>query len=269
MDSLTPAKSTKSPSCVLPSQTSDAGSPTQLHRHTARYPTSSAGQCMHGALSKIAQRNITDPKDHSELAFLRHADLNMTDWHFDQLMDQGRRAAWKSGRMFAGRYSTMNSTVFSRSAGGSRVVESGSYWLQGYRGEWFKILPANRLPAVDLIIPEDETANNTLSVKKCLAHEMADPPPGENEVVDLLLLLRPTLYRLNEILEPQPLLEIEDLVCLADMCPYDSQASPEWKGWSEWCAVFEDKEWELLGYIKDLRRYYAVGQGSVSEHVVI
>jgi hypothetical protein len=55
------------------------------------------------------------------------------------------------------------------------------------------------------------------------------------------------------------------VVCLADMCPYDSQARGEnTESWSRWCGIFTRDEWELLGHLKDAKRYYSVGQGSVS-----
>ena len=49
------------------------------------------------------------------------------------------------------------------------------------------------------------------------------------------------------------------------MCAYDSQAEGEdWEGWSRWCGLFNKQEWEVLGYIRDVARYYEVGEGSVS-----
>jgi hypothetical protein len=50
------------------------------------------------------------------------------------------------------------------------------------------------------------------------------------------------------------------------MCAYDSQAAGEnWQGWSRWCGVFSRAEWEIIGYLRDVQRYYEVGQGSVSD----
>jgi hypothetical protein len=64
----------------------------QLHRHAARYPTNSAGKCMLEAMTKLANRKITEPRRHPELGFLAHADLTMRGWRFEELMDQGRKA---------------------------------------------------------------------------------------------------------------------------------------------------------------------------------
>ena len=52
---------------------------------------------------------------------------------------------------------------------------------------------------------------------------------------------------------------------LADMCPFDSQVGgDDWEAWSRWCDVFTRDEWEIIGHLKDARRYYDVGAASVS-----
>lgn len=47
---------------------------------------------MLGALSKIRRREIGVPRHHPELSFIDKADLELKDWHFDGLTDQGRKA---------------------------------------------------------------------------------------------------------------------------------------------------------------------------------
>lgn len=52
------------------------------------------------------------------------------------------------------------------------------------------------------------------------------------------------------------------------MCAFDSQAEgTDFLGWSEWCHIFDSDEWEILGYAKDVARWYQVGEGSVSQFV--
>jgi hypothetical protein len=81
----------------------------------------------------------------------------------------------------------------------------------------------------------------------------------------LVKLLSHTVSRLNSALHPSPHLDINDIIHLSDMCAFDSQArGTDWRGWSPWCGVFDAKEWELLGYIRDVLRFYDVGPGSVS-----
>jgi hypothetical protein len=69
----------------------------QLHRHAARYPTTSAGKDMQRALDKIANRKTIIPRKYGELSFLSKADLAMTGWKFDELLNQGRKACVNSG----------------------------------------------------------------------------------------------------------------------------------------------------------------------------
>ncbi|GFZ50736.1 hypothetical protein JCM24511_08494 [Saitozyma sp. JCM 24511] len=237
-----------------------------LHRHTARYPTSGASKCMAESLNKLINREIITPRRHPELAFLARTDLTMSGWQFDQLMDQGRKAAWRSGRDFAALYRKLvrsSPGLFSRSAGGGRVVESAQYWLQGAMDDPFNILPRAELPSPNVTIPESDTSNNTLSVHSCPAYETLDPAPGQLERAALFPLLYPTRDRLNAALRPNPPLTVPDIICLGDMCAYDSQAAGEnWQGWSRWCGVFSRAEWEIIGYLRDVQRYYEVGQGS-------
>ena len=74
--------------------------------------------------------------------------------------------------------------------------------------------------------------------------------------------LLPALDRLNSALEPSPPLELAEIACLAPMCAYDSQRTEDWEAWSRWCSVFTPDEWEILGHIRDVEKYYSVGKGS-------
>lgn len=44
------------------------------------------------ALSKIQRREIAVPRHHPELSFIDKTDLELEDWQFDGLTDQGRKA---------------------------------------------------------------------------------------------------------------------------------------------------------------------------------
>ncbi|ORX34649.1 histidine phosphatase superfamily [Kockovaella imperatae] len=235
---------------------------TVLQRHAARYPTTEASKCLLRALGKLANRKTRTPRrHHSELAFLSDTDLRLEDWKFDQLLDQGRRQAWSAGREIAALYAQFldtNLDPFTRASGSGRVVETAGYWLEGFRGDAFKLKPVDQLPQVNLTLPEEPTFNNTLSVKTCPAFANQSAP----SLPDLLNLLQPAQSRLNDLLRPQPPLELSEVKCLADMCPYDSQRSETWAAWSRWCRVFTREEWEAIGYLKDVDRYYGVGPGN-------
>jgi hypothetical protein len=54
------------------------------------------------------------------------------------------------------------------------------------------------------------------------------------------------------------------------MCAYDSQAKgTDFLAWSEWCHIFDRDEWDVLGYAKDVGRWYQVGEGSVSSFFLL
>lgn len=116
----------------------------QLHRHTARYPTESAAKRLKNTLAKIAARRVKNPA-HRELGFLPSANLDLEGWELGELTDQGRweyvtrlfrtdSSAWESGSKIARRYPFK---LFTRSTDSSRVLETGKYWLQGYHGGKF------------------------------------------------------------------------------------------------------------------------------------
>ncbi|WRT63672.1 uncharacterized protein IL334_000595 [Kwoniella shivajii] len=239
---------------------------TILHRHAARYPTAAAGECILSALKKLDDREVKIPSRHPEYAFLAKTDLKLRDWKFDGLMDQGRKQSWMSGRQLKQMYSQFIGKaegVFTRSSGGGRVVETSGYWLEGFRGDKFQLKEKSKLPKTDVEIPEGEDYNNTLSVHSCPAFQNLAPKLSKLKFEDLTPLLEPTLNRLNTILKPHPRLEMDDLVCLGDMCGYDSQSKGEdWTGWSKWCGIFTKNEWEIIGHGKDLKRWYDLGEQS-------
>nr|ODN92600.1 hypothetical protein L203_00879 [Cryptococcus depauperatus CBS 7841] len=177
---------------------------TLLQRHTARFPTSKAAKCMLGALEKLDNREIKMPRLHPEFAFLTEVDFSLKDWRFDNLTDQGRKAAWNSGRQIAAQYKGFlrkAKDVFSRSSGGERVIETSRYWLEGFRQHRFILKDKSQLPHVDLIIPEGNSFNNTLSVHSCPAFNALNPSPGELAQRQLTSsLLMPALHRLNNVL---------------------------------------------------------------------
>lgn len=107
----------------------------------------------------------------------------------------------------------------------------------------------------------------TLKVTICSPTDSTrTPSPGSQESAQILELLRPALDRLNRVLRPRPTLELQDLANLAELCAFDSQAyGTDFLSWSEWCHLFGRDEWEVLGYAKEVARWYQVGQGSVSQ----
>ncbi|KLT41664.1 phosphoglycerate mutase-like protein [Cutaneotrichosporon oleaginosum] len=220
---------------------------TVLHRHTGRYPTPGASERLRATLAKLA--NATVPAHASGAAFLRAADFEMHGWEFGELTDPGRRAAWDSGKDLRRRYDL---PPFTRSAGGSRVLESARLFLQGLQGADYD---PKAWPAIDLVIPEGDDANNTLCVHNCAAQRTGSAGVGER--ADVLHLLAPASARLSKLLSID--LEPEDIPNIAGMCGFDTARTG---GWSAWCHLLHPDEWEAVGYVAEVERWYAFGGGS-------
>lgn len=105
--------------------------------------------------------------------------------------------------------------------------------------------------------------NNTLSVHSCKTFEKLDPPAGYAHFERIKQLLAPAAERLNSILDPRPALDEDDILAIASMCGFDTsvQASEDRSGWSRWCRVLSRDEWEVVGYVWDVERWYRVGEG--------
>ncbi|BEJ03050.1 hypothetical protein CcaverHIS641_0102250 [Cutaneotrichosporon cavernicola] len=202
-----------------------------LHRHTARYPTSGAAVRLRKTLAKLV--NATDP-------FLRTADLTMKGWEFGELTQPGREAARASGLDF--RHYAL--PPFIRSSGARRVLDSAHLFLSSLgRG------------IVDVIIPEGESVNNTLCVHSCPAQRSSHS--GETQVSEVIHLLGPAAARLSSLWNVQ--LEPEDIPNIAGMCGFDSARTGRW---SSWCSLLTTDEWEAVGYVGEVGRWYAFGGGS-------
>lgn len=136
------------------------------------------------------------------------------------------------------------------------MVEAAGFVIQGLGGEYDSRSPG----FVDVVIPEGEGVNNTLCVHNCPAFRELSPPPGERERAALLTYLEDGVSRLNRLIRPNPEFGVEDIVHIADMCGFDTAHS----GWSPWCRVLTAREWDVVGYLQDVERWYRVGAGGVS-----
>lgn len=70
-------------------------------------------------------------------------------------------SAWISGLDYKLRYDKLLSGgegVFTRSAGGERVVETGQYWLEGFSENRFRLRHTDMLPKLDVVMPESDVS---------------------------------------------------------------------------------------------------------------
>jgi hypothetical protein len=134
------------------------------------------------------------------------------------------------------------------------VLESARLFLQGLSGADYD---PKAWPPVDLVIPEGDDVNNTLCVHNCAAQRTGSA--GEAERAAVLRLLEPAARRLSALLSID--LGPEDVPNIAGMCGFDTARTG---GWSAWCHLLHPEEWEAVGYVAEVERWYAFGGGSVS-----
>ncbi|GMK56767.1 hypothetical protein CspeluHIS016_0306070 [Cutaneotrichosporon spelunceum] len=206
-----------------------------LHRHTARYPTSGAAARMRPTLAKLAHATVPP-----SAAFLRTADLNMTGWAFGELTEPGREAARNSAHAFAYRLA-----LFVRSAGSRRVLDTAHLFLSAL---------GSGSSTISVTIPEGPTVNNTLCVHNCAAQTSA---PAAPEIASVMHLLSPAARRLSGLLEIE--LTETDIPNIAGMCGYDTARVGKW---SAWCSLLNATEWEAVGYVSEVARWYGFGGAS-------
>lgn len=223
-----------------------------LSRHGGRNPTLTKTTAYRALITGIQDSATSFP---GTLKFLEHYNYTLGA---DDLTDAGRQEMVNSGTQFADRYVKLlrKHTPFVRSSGQDRVVESAQKWLTGV-AQTLKKEPR----AIDVIIPEATTSNNTLSHDTCPAFETG--PYSElgatAQKAWLSRFVPPIQQRINEALGTN--LSTTSIISLMDMCPYDTLASPD-ATISKFCHVFTENEWHAYDYYQTLGKFYGYGAGN-------
>lgn len=223
-----------------------------LSRHGGRNPTL-AKSATYRALIASIQHNSTSFPD--EFGFLENYNYTLGA---DDLTDAGRQEMINSGTHFTLRYGhlLLKHVPFVRSSGQDRVVESAQKWLTGV-AQSLKRQPR----AIDIIIPEATTSNNTLSHDTCPAFE-SGPYSELGATAQKTWASRfvpPIQKRINEALKTN--LSTASVISLMDMCPYDTLASP-YATISAFCHLFTEEEWHAYDYYQTLGKFYGYGAGN-------
>jgi hypothetical protein len=183
----------------------------------------------------------------------------------DQLTTFGQQELVNSGIQFYERYETLTRKVvpFVRSSGEDRVVESAKNWTQGFsRAKIIDNQANDKLPQINVIIPEDLGLNNTLSIDICTAFENGT----DSEIGDdaqgkwTQIFAAPIQKRLNANL-PGANLTLGETIYMMDLCPFNVVASPTGKE-SPFCALFTEQEWHQYNYYETLDKWYGHSFGN-------
>lgn len=259
---------------------------TSLERHGARHFTSNALKAANTTLTKVkaaAQQAGTSLAP--ELQFLRNATL-LTQT--DSLVPYGALQAWYSGRSTAARYPALGgSAPFVRSTGDAadlddRVILTAKYWRLGYTGGAFPAgdlrtsddvrAASTSLPDPNVVFSERDGINNTLDVSTCPGDEARTSAEGESghQQAYAKAALVPTVgVRLAQRFGTAQInLTATDLINLSNLCSFDTLARAAvvsggklQLNQSSFCGVFQAAEWEKIGYVYDVGKYYGAGYG--------
>lgn len=219
-----------------------------LSRHGARDPTQKKTDAYHALITSIQKDATAFP---TGFEFLEHYNYTLGA---DDLTDFGRQEMINSGAHFAGRYSELlrNHKPFVRSAGQDRVVESAQMWLTGV-GQTLQ----SPTRAIDVIIPEAETSNSTLSHDTCPAYSKDLGAAAQKAWVSSFV--PPIQTRINKALGTN--LTTDSVISLMDLCPYDTIANTRGTI-SDFCHLFNETEWRAYDYYQTLGKFYGYGPGS-------
>ncbi|EPQ27361.1 uncharacterized protein PFL1_04900 [Pseudozyma flocculosa PF-1] len=265
-----------------------------LERHGARHLTKSALKSASATLVKL-QSSIRAVQDLSRLLpehrFVKDASLANAS---DSLIPYGALQAWYSGRSAATRFPVLAKAVpFARSTGdldgSDRVILTAQYWLAGFHGQDvpFHSAPLDTsdavrtfarasLPLPDVIFSEHDGQNNTLHVDTCPAADALTGPDTEDGAQALFTnstLLDTVGRRLDDRLRTAGVRNLTlsgtDLVNLSNLCAFetliDAELLPGYRVRhrpSGFCSLFRDDDWEALGYVYDVGKYYGAGYGN-------
>ncbi|KAI0373827.1 phytase [Pilatotrama ljubarskyi] len=229
-----------------------------LHRHGARYPT---GQASYGGPANFSARLAHYPASwnaRGQLAFLNDwtyklGEEILTPFGRQQLYDLGVSMRIKYGFLLRN-FSEGNALPVFRTESQDRMLSSALNFALGFFGH-----PLDG-KYQQLITIEDHGFNNTLSPSKTCtnARDHAKGDRGVHYVrqwadiylQDALARLRPQIDGLD--------LTIEDVYIMQQLCAYETIAI----GYSKFCELFTQQEWEGFDYSIDLNFWYSSAFGS-------
>ncbi|KAI0273831.1 phosphoglycerate mutase-like protein [Gloeopeniophorella convolvens] len=227
-----------------------------LHRHGARYPTSWAAYGGPASLARRLNEAAVDWTAQGELEFLNNwtyklGEEVLTPFGRQQLFDLGISIRLKYG--FLLKNFTDALPVF-RTESQDRMLASALNFAAGFWG-----IPHEDKYLQSITI-EDGGFNNTLApYMTCRnAGDKTKADRGTPFVAEWAnVYLRTARARLQEQI-PGYTLSIEDVYTMQQMCAYETVAI----GFSKFCSLFTEEEWEGFNYAMDVYFWYNSGFGA-------
>ncbi|KAJ9211710.1 hypothetical protein DTO166G4_6717 [Paecilomyces variotii] len=241
----------------------------QIHvmsRHTERYPTKSVGDRHLDLLSRIKSASVAL---NGSLAFVNNwtyfTDEPSKD--FDQLTTTGPYAgtlqAFTAGVRFRTRYANLlpKRKIRLWASDSQRVIDTARYFASGLFGSMWEKDGTAELQ----IIPETfERRADTLTPGDTCLKYLEDKELGHDNGANMQSLFRDSYApeiadRLqSEGNEALGRLTNLDIFSMQEMCGFETIV----RGFSPWCDVFTEDEWDHFEYARDLIHYYRAGPGN-------
>ncbi|CCM05833.1 uncharacterized protein FIBRA_08069 [Fibroporia radiculosa] len=230
---------------------------TQVHllqRHGARYPTDGSGPSQFAAtLNSIA--NSTGFTATGPLAFLNTWTYKLgaevlTPFGRQQLYDLGAAFRVKYGELLNG----FEGLPVFRTTSEDRMVQSGLNWAAGFFG-----VQEYSTSYYEEIIIEEDGYNNTLAPWNAC-------PNGNNDIYEMgswyqgnwtEVYLKDTVKRLQQYIDGVEL-DTSNVYIMQELCAYETVSI----GYSAFCDLFTEEEWEGFEYSLDVQFWYGYGPGN-------
>ncbi|KAF8912976.1 phosphoglycerate mutase-like protein [Gymnopilus junonius] len=260
LGNLSPWQSVDSSSFGLPNTSPVIPSGCELrqvhlaHRHGARYPTSD------GVTSGFAAKLQTAVAGAGFSASGALSFLNTWTYKLgaEILTPFGRSQIFELGVGFRVKYGDLlkgltDLPVF-RTTSEERMIDSALHFAAGFFG-----VQSYQQDYHQLIMVETDGQNNTLApYENCANADNAVSAFGSQQANKWAnIYLKPTLKRLSPLLHGVNL-TINDLVAMQELCAYETVSL----GFSQFCDVFTEEEWEGFEYFIDLQFWYGNGPGN-------
>ncbi|TFK51915.1 phosphoglycerate mutase-like protein [Heliocybe sulcata] len=226
-----------------------------LHRHGARYPTSSGGPA--GFAEKLSNATVSG-------GFTASGSLEfLNTWTYklgaELLTPFGREELFDLGVGFRVKYGDLlkNFTELPvwRTTSEDRMVQSALNFAAGFYG-----IDSYQTAYNELIIVESDGFNNTLAPWNACPNNNADSIGYYGDSLQdqwIEKYLSPTLKRLQPLIQGINL-TTSDLYNMQSACAYETVAL----GFSDFCGAFTEEEWEGFNYALDISFWYSTGPGN-------
>ncbi|KAG1823266.1 phosphoglycerate mutase-like protein [Suillus variegatus] len=229
-----------------------------LHRHGARYPADYASGSGPSGFASRLNKNAENITVTGPLSFLDNwtyklGSEGLTPFGRSQLFDLGVSMRMRYGFLLKNFSETHSLPVF-RTDSQTRMLDSAHNFALGFFG-----YPLEGQYQQEIMI-EAKGINNTLApYRSCPNNDIPSIGYRGAPFTDAwnAVYLKDTVPRLQRYVDGFEL-GVRDVYAMQELCAYETVAL----GYSKFCELFTEKEWEGFDYSSDIHYWYSVAWGS-------